>query len=253
MKVILLGTGTSGGVPMIACDCPVCMSDDLRDKRLRSSVLLEINGNYIVIDTGPDFRQQMLRIGAKQLDAVVLTHLHKDHIAGLDDIRPFNYKQQSNIPVFSDTITANQLKQEFPYIFNGYPYPGIPQVSLQIIDEQPFELFGTTWQPIPIFHHKLPIKGFRIENFAYITDASLIPESSIEKLQNLDVLILNALRKEPHISHFNLEQALELVSILKPKKTWFTHISHLMGTYAEVSQELPPNVALGHDGLVIEI
>lgn len=254
MKITVLGTGTSQGIPVIACSCPVCTSTDPRDNRLRCAVLLEQDDTRVVIDTGPDFRQQMLRQRVMSLDAVVLTHLHKDHIAGLDDVRAFNFRQNKSMPVYADAITLKQLHQEFPYVFDGSNYPGIPKIDLhEIADSQPLRIGSLQLQPIPVLHHKLPVNGFRVGGFAYVTDASYIPEHSMRMLQGLDVLVLNALRREKHIAHFNLSEALEVVSILKPKQAYFTHISHLMGTHAAVSQELPPHVAIAYDGQVFEL
>jgi phosphoribosyl 1,2-cyclic phosphate phosphodiesterase len=254
VRITFLGTGTSQGIPVIACQCEVCTSNDNADNRLRSSILIEINEKIIVIDTGPDFRQQMLREKVAHLDAVLLTHLHKDHIAGLDDIRAFNYRQQKPMDVYADERTTDQLKREFPYIFDGSNYPGIPQINLHLISPEPFTLFSDIQIiPIPVLHHKLPVLGFRIKDFAYITDANYIPEHSFEKLNNLAVLVINALHKKPHISHFNLSEALSIIQQLKPQRAFITHISHLMGKHQQVSIELPPSVALATDGLTIEI
>lgn len=254
MKVTLLGTGTSQGIPVIACACPVCTSEDPRDNRLRCAVMLEQNDTRIVIDTGPDFRQQMLRHQVMALDAVVLTHLHKDHIAGLDDVRAFNFRQNKSMPVYADALTLRQLRQEFPYVFDGSNYPGIPKLDVhEIAGTQAMTIGHITLQPVPVLHHQLPVNGFRVGGFAYVTDASYIPEASMQLLQGLDVLVLNALRREKHIAHFNLSEALEVVEVLKPKQALFTHISHLLGQHAVVNQELPPHVALAYDGQVLEL
>ena len=253
MKVTLLGTGTSQGIPVIACDCLVCASSNEKDKRLRCSVLIETEHSTWVIDTGPDFRQQMLRAKVSQLDAVLLTHQHKDHIAGLDDVRAFNFKQKKDMPVYADRMTLAQVKTEFYYAFEEIKYPGVPELVLHEIDDTPFLLQDTLIEPLWVHHHQLPVLGFRIGNFAYVTDAKTIPPESMQKLQNLDVLILNALRIQPHVSHLNLEEALSVVEKLKPQQTWFTHISHLLGRHDEISKQLPPNVNLAWDGLTFHV
>lgn len=252
MKLTLLGTGTSQGVPVIACHCDVCQSTDPRDQRLRCSALVEIRDRKFVIDTGPDFRQQMLLSQPEWLDAVLMTHLHKDHTAGLDDIRAFNFKWRMDMPVYADARTQANLKQEYAYIFAEEKYPGVPQVELHDLPPDPFELMGIPITPIEVFHHKLPVWGFRFGDVAYVTDAKTIPAESWERLKNLDVLVLNALRREEHLSHLNLEEALGVVEALKPRRAYFTHISHLMGRHAEVEQELPPHVELAKDMLSIE-
>jgi phosphoribosyl 1,2-cyclic phosphate phosphodiesterase len=254
MRLTFLGTGTSQGVPVITCQCAVCKSLDSRDKRLRTSAMVEINNSTIVIDTGPDFRQQMLRANPAKVDAVLFTHSHKDHIAGMDDIRAFNYRSKKDMPIYATVEVQEALKREFYYVFNGFNYPGIPKVKLHTIDEKaPFNVEGIEVTPINVLHYKLPVLGFKIGAMAYITDANFIAPEEKEKLKNLDVLVLNALRKEPHISHFNLEEALALVEELKPKRAYFTHLSHLMGTHEEVQAELPDNVFLAYDQLAIEV
>jgi phosphoribosyl 1,2-cyclic phosphate phosphodiesterase len=231
----------------------VCTSTDARDKRLRCAILLETEHQTVVVDAGPDFRQQMLRAGVMRLDAVLLTHLHKDHIAGLDDVRAYNFKHNQAMDIYADELTIEQVKREFPYVFDGTNYPGIPKFNIHAIDAQPFLVNQLQVTPVRVLHHKLPVNGFRFGNFAYVTDASYIPAESMQKLHGLDVLILNALRKEKHISHFNLEEALEVVHLLKPKRTYLTHISHLMGTHAHVERELPPHVHIAYDGLTFEV
>lgn len=253
MKLTFLGTGTSQGVPVIACDCAVCQSDDPRDQRLRCSVLIEHQGRVIVIDTGPDFRAQMLRAQVKHLDAVLFTHRHKDHVAGLDDVRSFNFRQRQPMPLFADPPTLAAIQQEFAYIFSGEQYPGIPQVELYPIDERPFELFEFEVIPVPVLHHRMPVMGFRIDGFAYVTDANYIPPESMRLLHGLDLLVLNALRHEPHLSHFTLEEARAIVQALKPKAAYYTHISHLMGLHGPINETLGPNEALAYDGLIVEI
>lgn len=253
MKLTFLGTGTSQGVPVIGCECAVCQSSDPRDKRLRTSAMVEVDGQQIVIDTGPDFRQQMLRADPGRVDAVLFTHEHKDHVAGLDDIRPFNFKSGRALNVYATERVEEALKREFHYVFSSYKYPGAPEVNLNRIDgESAFRVGSTEVIPIKAMHYKLPVLGFRIGNMAYITDANFIEEAEKEKLNGLDVLVLNALRKKEHISHFNLEQAIALAEELKPKRAYFTHISHLMGKHADVSEELPANVFIAYDGLEVE-
>lgn len=253
MKVTILGSGTSQGVPLITCQCKVCSSNDPRDNRLRCSILIEHRDQTIVIDTGPDFRQQMLRAKVKKLDAVVFTHSHKDHIAGMDDIRAFNYSQKRDMDVYASQDVEEALKREFFYVFMTEKYPGVPSVQLHTIRNESFQIADVQLQPIAVWHHKMPVFGFRIGNFAYITDANLIPAQEMEKLQGLDILILNALRKESHISHFNLEQALEIIDQLKPKKAYLTHISHQFGLHAEEEALLPHNVFLAYDGLELQL
>lgn len=253
MVITLLGTGTSSGIPLIGCRCDVCRSLDYRDKRLRVSVYVETQGKCFVIDTGPDFRQQMLREDITQLDAVIFTHQHKDHTAGLDDVRAFNFLQNKDMPVYGRLQVLEQLKREFEYVFADYRYPGIPRLQLHEITNTPFDVLGVTFTPIDLLHHRLPVFGFRIGNFAYLTDVNHIPEAEVAKLQNLDVLVLGALQRETHISHFNLQQAIDTVTILKPKVTYFTHLSHKMGRHAEVEKELPAHIRLGFDGLKIRL
>lgn len=253
MKVTFLGSGTSQGVPVIACDCDVCASSDTHDKRLRSSVLVETAGKTFVIDTGPDFRQQMLRENVKQLDFVLLTHDHRDHLAGLDDIRSFNWIQKKPMDLYGEKNVLESVRHSFYYVFAGLEYPGIPELNLYEINENPFEVQGIDIIPIRGFHYQLPILGFRVGNFAYITDVNRIPESEFVKLENLEVLILNALRIKKHISHFCLDEAVETAKTIKAKKTYFTHISHLMGFHKNVSPKLPAGMKLAFDGLKIPI
>lgn len=251
MKITFLGTGTSQGVPVIGCDCEVCSSLDFRDKRLRSSVHLQIGGKSLVIDTGPDFRQQMLREGIKQLDAVIYTHEHKDHTAGLDDIRPFNFSQNSDMPIYAQAAVLNQIRTEFSYIFSDRRYPGIPMVETRVIENRPFEVEGIPIHPIRVMHHKLPVFGYRINDFTYITDANHIPSEELQKIIGTRVLVINALQHTPHISHFNLQQALEMVRVIQPERTYLTHISHKLGLHRDVEADLPDNVFVGYDGLKI--
>ncbi|MEQ8323947.1 MAG: MBL fold metallo-hydrolase [Vicingaceae bacterium] len=253
VKVTFLGTGTSQGVPVIACDCPVCTSSDQRDKRLRSSVYIETGDLRLVIDTGPDFRQQMLNINAKNLDAVVFTHEHKDHIAGLDDVRAFNYAQGKAMEVYAASAVEVALRREFHYVFSDDNYPGIPKLNLNQIDNNAFEINGVVITPIQVYHYKMPVFGFRIGDFSYITDAKTIDEDEKNKIRGSEVLVLNALRNHQHISHFTLQEAIELANELEVEQTYFTHISHYLGLHEQVSEKLPTNMALAHDGLVIEV
>ncbi|GAB3830612.1 MBL fold metallo-hydrolase [Pontibacter rugosus] len=253
MKITLLGTGTSQGVPVIGCTCEVCRSVDYRDKRLRVSVHLEVDGKSIIIDSGPDFRQQVLRERITKLDALVFTHEHKDHTAGLDDIRAYNFLQRKDMPLFAEERVLNQLKQEFSYIFSDYKYPGIPQVQLHPITNTPFEVEGILFTPIRVMHYKLPVFGFRIGDFSYITDVNFISEEELDKVRGSKVIVLDALRHEPHISHFSLQEAVEILQELKPEKAYLTHISHLMGLHREVEEMLPDFIHPGYDGQQIEL
>ena len=254
MKITFLGTGTSQGVPVIACSCRICSSSDLKDKRYRSSVLIEIDNKALVIDTGPDFRSQMLANHVQRLDAVLFTHEHKDHVAGLDDIRPFNFKQQAPISVYASERVEQAIKREFHYIFAEKKYPGIPEITLHKIDLAPFTLFENIQIiPIEVKHYLMPVLGFRINNFTYITDAKTIAEKEIEKIKGTEVLVINALRIESHPAHFNLDEALQFIDLIKPKKAFLTHISHLFGTHKEIEQMLPKNVYVSYDGLQFDI
>lgn len=248
-----LGTGTSQGVPVVACDCAVCQSSDSKDKRLRSALFIEANGHKIIIDAGPDFRQQMLRIGLKKLDAIFITHEHTDHIFGLDDIRAYNWVQKHPTDIFAEKRVQETIKRVFDYVFEENKYPGIPQMNLHLIENKPFRFNSIEVIPIRGFHHKLPVLGFRIGNMAYLTDINRITEEEKEKLANLEILIVNALRLEKHISHFNLEEALELIDEVKPKQAYLTHISHLMGLHHEINKLLPANVFLAYDGLQLDL
>jgi len=251
-KVTFLGTGTSQGVPVIACPCPVCHSDDPHDKRLRSSLLVESGGVTVVIDSGPDFRQQMLREEVLHLDAILFTHEHKDHIAGMDDIRAYNFIQKKPMDIWAEARVQHALRREFSYVFAEYKYPGIPQVNLHTItDGQDFHVNGLTFTPLRVYHYRLPIFGFRFGDFTYITDAKSIPPAAMEKIRGTRYLILNALRKKHHLTHFTLEEALAVIDEVQPEKAWLTHMSHLMGFHREVQAELPPGVFLAYDGLTI--
>ncbi len=253
MKITFLGTGTSLGVPVVACNCNTCNSDDIRDKRLRSSVLVEVNGTNLIIDAGPDFRQQLLRENIDKLDAILLTHEHRDHIAGLDDIRSFNYLHKKAMDIYAEQRVQKGIKVNYSYVFSKTKYPGIPDMNLKLIENKPFNVNSITIIPIRVMHLKLPVFGFRIKNFSYITDANYISEEEKEKMKGSEVLVINALRKKKHISHFNLEEALQLIDELKPENAYLTHISHLMGKHNDVSKELPENVFLAYDGLELSI
>jgi phosphoribosyl 1,2-cyclic phosphate phosphodiesterase len=253
LKVTFLGTGTSQGIPVVACSCRVCLSSDPDDKRLRTSVLIEVDGNVIVIDAGPDFRQQMLRANVTELSAILLTHEHYDHIAGLDDIRAFNWVQKRPTDIYAELRVLQSVKQIFSYVFASEKYPGIPQMTLHEVDENPFFIKKTEIIPVRGLHFKLPVLGFRIKKFAYLTDIKTVADYELEKLTGLDFLVVNALRKESHISHMTLQEALSLIAKLNPRKAYITHISHQMGTRREVSVGLPENVALAYDGLEFEL
>lgn len=240
-------------MPLIACDCEVCTSTDHKDKRLRSAVIVETAKTRLVIDSGPDFRQQMLRENVKRLDAVVFTHEHKDHIAGLDEVRAFNFINKMVMPVYATPRVQEALKREFYYIFAEEKYPGIPEIEVFTIGDDPFTIGDISLFPVNVMHYRLPVKGYRIHKFGYITDANFIAEAEKEKLKNLDVLVLNALRREPHMSHFTFDQAIELVKELKPRKAYFTHISHQLGRHEDLAKELPSHIELAFDGLQIII
>ncbi|MBB2149190.1 MBL fold metallo-hydrolase [Pedobacter gandavensis] len=251
MKVTFLGTGTSQGIPVITCNCAVCQSSDHKNKRLRVSVLVEMGDKTIVIDSGPDFRYQMLRANVKDLDAILYTHEHKDHVAGLDDIRPFNYLLKKNIDIYATTRVQDALKREFSYIFAETHYPGLPQIDLHTITDEPFEIGKTTVIPLKIMHYKLPILGFRIHDFTYITDAKTISEETIAKVKGTKILVINALQHEEHISHFTLKEAIDFAQKIGAEMTYLTHISHNLGLHEEVEKELPKNIKLAYDGLSI--
>jgi phosphoribosyl 1,2-cyclic phosphate phosphodiesterase len=253
IKITFLGTGTSQGVPVIACNCKVCLSNNQKDNRLRCSILIETKGKSICIDTGPDFRQQMLRANVQQLEAIVYTHEHKDHTAGMDDIRAFNFKQKKAMDLFIDANVEACLRKEYSYAFTENPYPGVPRLIVNRIENKPFTVLGIPFQPIQLMHYKLPVFGFRVGDFAYCTDVNYIAPEEKSKLKGLKVLVITALRKEKHISHFSLSEALELIEELKPEKAYLTHISHLLGLHAEISKELPHHVELAYDNLKITL
>lgn len=249
LKITFLGTGTSSGVPMIACSCEVCTSPDKKDKRLRSSILIESATTTIVIDTTPDFRYQMLRIGARKLDAVLFTHPHKDHVAGLDDVRAFNFFQHRPMPLYGNSLTLDAVMRDFAYAFADKKYPGIPELELNEITLDPFFIGDLPVIPIHVWHLKMPVYGFRFGDFTYITDANRIDESEKEKIKGSKILVVNALRKEAHISHYNLDEAIALVKELEIPEAYFTHISHQLGRHQDIEKDLPKGMHLGYDGL----
>ncbi len=254
MEITFLGTGTSQGVPIIGCDCVVCTSINPKDNRLRSSVMIDVDGYQIIIDTGPDFRYQMLRQKVKKIDAVVFTHSHKDHIAGLDDIRAFNYFLKKPIDVFATHETENALKREFAYIFENANYPGVPQININRINtNETFNIGPIEILPIKVLHYKMEVLGFRVGDFTYITDANYIAKSEIEKIKGSKILVLNALRHEKHVSHFTLQEAIEMANVIGADETYFTHISHQLGLHDEIIVDLPSNMALSYDGLKLQL
>lgn len=254
MRITFLGTGTSQGVPIIGCNCEVCASTDPRDNRLRCSVLIEKDGKSFVIDAGPDFRQQMLRAKVKHLDAVVFTHEHKDHLAGLDEVRAFNWISGGKpFPIYASEQVQRAIRREYAYIFETPAYPGIPKLDIHTIENAPFKVNGIDVQPVEVFHHLLPVLGFRVGGFVYITDANRIDEIERKKIRGAEVIVLNALRRQEHISHFTLQQAIDMVENLQPKMAYFTHLSHQMGKHADVEKELPENIRLAYDELQLDL
>lgn len=254
MKITMLGTGTSQGVPVIACDCHVCTSTNPKDNRLRCAVLISISDENYCIDSGPDFRQQMLRENVKTLSGILFTHEHKDHVAGLDDVRAFNFREQKDMNIYCSEPVEVALRREFHYAFAEDKYPGVPSLNIVPIDKNPFVLpNGVEVIPIQVMHYKMPVLGFRIGDFTYITDAKTITEEEKLKIKGTEILIVNALRLQEHIAHFNLEEALEFIAEVNPKKAYLTHISHLFGTHEEIMQLLPPNVFAAYDGLTFEL
>lgn len=254
IKITFLGTGTSQGIPVIGSDHPVSFSDDLKDKRLRSSILIEYKDFNFVIDCGPDFRQQMLRTNCRKLDAIIFTHEHADHTTGIDDVRPYFFRQ-GKIPIYLHERVLNSLHNRFAYIFDPkQKYPGAPDFEVNLItNENDFQILGLNITPIEAVHYKLPVLGFRLGKFAYLTDVKTISDKEMLKLNGLDTLVINALRYESHPSHLNIEEALEIIDQVKPKQTFFTHISHNMGFHEEVCRSLPKSVSLAFDGLVLEV
>jgi phosphoribosyl 1,2-cyclic phosphate phosphodiesterase len=253
LKITFLGTGTSQGVPVIACQCKTCQSPYAEDKRLRSSILVEDNELCIIIDTGPDFREQMLRENVKKLDAVLFTHEHRDHIAGLDDIRAYNFILRKPMDVYGEERVFRFLQLEFPYIFSEKKYPGVPEINFHLINDEPFKIGDVIIKPVRAMHYKMPVFGYRIGDLAYITDANQVSEAEKEKLKALKVFIVCALRKKRHVSHYTLSEALSLINEIKPQAAYLTHISHQMGLHNEIQKELPDNVFLAYDGLKVEL
>lgn len=252
MKLKFLGTGTSTGVPQMRCDCAVCQSEDAHDKRLRASVMVAVGETNILIDCGPDFREQMLRVGSPRLEALLITHSHYDHVSGIDDLRPY-CTIGDGFPIYCKSDVATDLKERVPYCFAEHPYPGVPALNINEISSKPFKIGDIDILPLPVMHYKLPIVGYKIGNLAYITDAKTIPDSTIEMLRGVDTLVINALRTKEHISHMTLAQALDVINEIKPRVAYLTHLSHDMGLHNEVSRRLPENVRIAHDGLSIFI
>ena len=253
MKVTFLGTGTSQGVPVIGCECEVCRSLDFRDKRLRTSAHLDVGGQSLIIDSGPDFRQQVLANRITRLDGLLFTHQHKDHVAGMDEVRSFNFLQKKAMPIYARRAVLDQLEQEFAYVFAKDKYPGVPQVDVHVLENQPLKVLGVPVIPIEVMHYKLPVFGFRVHNFTYITDAKSISEAEKDKIRGSEVLVLNALQHDQHISHLTLQEALAMVEELQPRQAYLTHISHRLGLHQEVTEQLPDGVALAYDGLTISV
>lgn len=253
MRITVLGSGTSQGVPVITCQCPTCQSKDSRDKRLRSSILIETPKVTVVVDAGPDFRQQMLNEDICHLDAILITHEHKDHIGGLDDVRSYNFAQKISMPIYASASAQEEIKREYSYAFGDDPYPGVPTYNLITLDETPFDLGDLHIVPIKLDHFKMTSYAFRIGKFAYVTDLRLLDENGFKKLEGIDYLIIEALRQEKHYSHLCLPEAIEIAQQLNVKKAWFTHVSHLMGKAIDLNPTLPDNMALAYDGMKIEI
>lgn len=250
MQITFLGTGTSTGIPQIGCTCPVCTSANPKDNRLRTSAVVSVNGKNILIDCGPDFRQQVLRAGIGRIDAVLITHIHYDHTGGIDDLRPFGGKH--TLPIYLEPSVAEGIRTRLPYCFGDHLYPGVPNIRLQEIGIEPFTIEDIEVTPIRVMHYKLPILGYRIGGLVYITDALTIPDEEYAKMKQVDVLVINALRKQPHLSHQTLDEALRVIERVQPREAYLVHMSHHMGLTAEVEKELPPHVHFAYDGLVVE-
>jgi len=253
MTITFLGTGTSTGVPVVACNCEVCRSTDEHDTRLRTSVMVDVDGQKFIIDCGPDFRYQMIREKVEDISAIIFTHGHRDHIAGIDDVRAFNYVLNKTVDIYASQEVINSINKEFPYILTEKRFFGAPQLNFNVIENKTFAINGINIQPVEVMHHKLSVFGFRIGGFTYITDASYISETEKPKAIGSDILVINALRKSKHISHFSLEEALELIKELKPGRAYITHLSHFIGLHKDIQESLPPNVFLAFDGLKLEL
>ncbi|WP_235296735.1 MBL fold metallo-hydrolase [Portibacter marinus] len=254
MKITFLGTGTSQGIPVIGCKCSACLSDDHRDNRLRTSVFVEVGKTSICIDVGPDFRQQMLAHSIDKLDAVLLTHEHNDHMIGADDLRPFNFRQRKDMPIYGEQRVLDEVKKRFEYAFTSNPYPGSPKFLMESIsDDQSFDVNGLSVTPVRVHHGSLPILGYRIGGFCYLTDVKTIPENEFKKLKNLDVIVLNALRKKEHHSHLTIDEAVQMSKKIGAEQTYLTHFSHDIGPVQEWEQELPKSVLPAYDGLEVYI
>lgn len=251
-EITFLGTGTSQGVPLIGCHCEVCSSLDKKDKRLRSSVVIKHKGVTIIIDSGPDFRYQMLRSKTEDIDAILFTHYHKDHTAGMDDVRAYNYILGKNIDIYAEKCCMDVLKKDFDYAFADFKYPGVPEITPHIITEESFYVKGVKVTPIRGMHHKMPVLGYRIEDMTYITDMNHITNKELEKVKGTDLLIITALRKETHLSHFSLPESIEISKKVGAKRTYFTHISHQLGKYEQISSELPEGMYLAYDDLTLK-
>lgn len=253
MRLTFLGTGTSSGVPMVGCDCEVCVSADPHDRRLRSAALVETRGLTLLIDAGPDLRQQLLRSGTRRLDGVLLTHAHMDHVAGIDDLRSLNFHEKAPVDLYGDRRTLDAVRRVFSYAFEADKYPGTPDLALNEIGTAPFRIGPVEILPIEVQHYRMPVLGFRIGGLCYITDARSIEPKEMEKLKGCEVLVLNALRKEEHIAHLTLGQALDLIDRTKPRRAFLTHVSHQLGLHERIGRELPQGVALAHDGLQVDL
>lgn len=253
LTITFLGTGTSSGVPMIGCDCPVCTSADPRDNRLRSSILVRSATTTLVVDSTPDFRYQMLRAGVKHLDGIIFTHPHKDHIAGLDDVRAYNFFSRQPMNIYANEMTQMNIIREFPYAFAETRYPGVPEIIINSIEQEPFMVGDIEIVPITVWHMRMPVLGFRFGNFTYITDANAIDPVEQEKIKGSTHMVLNALRHDKHVSHFTLNEAIAMVQQLGVPNAWFTHISHQLGRHADIEPQLPPGMQLAYDGLVLHL
>lgn len=253
MRLRFLGTGTSTGVPQIGCTCPVCISTDIHDKRLRASAIVSAGDKNLLIDCGPDFRQQIINAGAPELEAALLTHSHYDHVGGIDDLRPYCYTEEDGFPLYCRHDVAEDIRNRVPYCFRQHLYPGVPTFNITEIDDKPFEVAGIMVTPLPVIHYKLPIVGFRIGKLAYITDAKTIPDATFELMHNTDTLVINALRRKDHISHMTLDEALAAIGRIKPRVTYLTHFADAIGKQADVEPTLPEGVHMAYDNLVIEI